>query len=157
MGSGSLAKSRAKPGLRLLMVVSGLSVMNAVAATSEFTLPAGEYAIHSNMVMPHLDEMRRIIAEESRCLAEDDAHALFPVMRQPALRGCTFGFGEARDQAFHYVLVCQTARVATGTAELTHRGASVIGNLIVKMGGKNMTFAQRVEAVRAGDCQSAPH
>jgi hypothetical protein len=156
MGSGSLAKGLAKLGRRLLVAVGGLGALNTMAATSEFALPAGEYAIHSNMVMPHLDEMRRIIAEDSRCLAKDNAPALFPVMRQPALRGCTFGFGEVRDQSLHYVLVCQTALVATGTAELTRRGGRIIGNLVVKMGGKNMTFAQRVEAVRAGDCQRVP-
>ena len=156
MESASLARIPAQRGLRLLVMVGCAGVVTTVTAASEFTLPAGEYAIRSNMVMPHLDEMRRIIAEQSRCLTADDSRALFPVLRQPALHGCTFGFGETQGEAFQYVLVCQTARVATGTAELTRQGATVIGNLVVKMGGKNMTFAQRVAAVRTGECESAP-
>ncbi len=148
MGSAWLTKQRARLGI-------GLLVMTTATTAREFTLPAGEYAIRSNMLMPHLDAMRRIVAEESRCLTEDDSRALFPVMRQPALHGCTFGFGASQGEAFQYVLVCQTARVATGTSELTHQGSTIVGNLVVKMGGKNMTFAQRVEAVRTGDCPPA--
>ena len=156
-------RARATPtciGLRrrsslMLFAVWCLSALASAQATSEFPLAAGEYAIRSNMVMPHLEEMRRITARETRCIRQDDPLTLFPVMRQPALHGCTFGHGAARGASFEYVLVCQSARVATGTVELTQQGAEVVGNLVVKMGGKNMTFAQHVAAVREGECAHA--
>jgi len=138
-------------------LVAGLLASGApTLAADTFPVAAGRYAIRSNMVMPHLDEMRRITAEETRCVPQDGATALFPVLRQPALRGCTFGFGARRASGFQYVLVCETARVATGTAELEQRGDTVVGQLSVKMGGKNMTFAQgihaRYETAAAADC-----
>ena len=155
-------RARATPtciGLRrrslMLFAVWCLGPLGCAKAASDFPLAAGEYAIRSNMVMPHLEEMRRITARETRCIRQDDPLTLFPVMRQPALRGCAFGYGEARGTSFQYVLVCQSARVATGTIELTQQGAEVVGHLVVKMGGKNMTFTQHVAAVREGECAHA--
>lgn len=126
-----------------------LCVVASVAHADDagiFPLVAGRYAIRSNMVMPHLEEMRRITTDENRCVARDAATALFPVLRQPALRGCTFGFGAARPAGFQYVLVCASARVASGTVELSRQGDTINGSLIVKMGGKNMTFSQSIRA-----------
>lgn len=62
----------------------------AIAADT-FPLPAGSYAIRSNMVMPHLEEMRR-------------------------------------------------------------QGDGIAGSLIVKMGGKNMTFSQGISAHLQAAC-----
>lgn len=45
---------------------------------------------------------------------------------------------------------------ASGAASLEGAPERVTGILEVKMGGKNMTFAQRVEAVRRGECEPAP-
>lgn len=149
--------SRSIPSFQqVLLAPALLACATTTLAATEFPLVGGAYTIRSNMVMPHLEEMRRITAEETGCLRQDNPLALFPVMRQPALHGCTFRFGEAHDASFQYVLVCETARVATGTAELSHRGDTVVGNLAVKMGGKNMTFSQSVRAQRTGDCTPTP-
>lgn len=142
---------------RMRCYMLALSLLaGAAAAGTPPLLPAGEYALSSQMQMPHLDEMRRIVDHHTRCLGDDDLHGLFPVMAQPALRGCQFGFPQARDEGLRYVLVCQSARVATGTAELSRTRAGVVGHLRIKMGGKNMTFAQRVEARRLGTACKAP-
>jgi hypothetical protein len=151
---GSYLVSR--PFLRGLLTAALFGSATHVLAASEFALAGGAYTIRSNMMMPHLDEMRRITTEQTGCLQQDAPLGLFPVMRQPALHGCTLGFGEAQGTTFQYVLVCATARVATGTAELRRTGETIVGNLIVKMGGKNMTFAQGIKAARTGDCTPAP-
>jgi hypothetical protein len=44
----------------------------------------------------------------------------------------------------------------TGTAQLHADADRVKGVLQIKMGGKNMTFSQRIEAKRQGDCDSPP-
>ncbi len=119
-------------------------------AAAQTLLPAGEYALAAQMQMPHLEEMRRVVDHRTRCLDTDDLPGLFPVMAQPALRGCSFGFPQARDDGRRYVLICRSARVATGTADFVRTRAGLIGTLRIKMGGKNMTFAQRVEARRLG-------
>lgn len=132
-----------------------LPTLLACAATAEPSLPAGRYALESRMTMPHLEEMRRQIDVQTRCLGDDDLRGFFPVMHQPALNGCEFAYPESTADGIRYVLVCQSARVATGTAALRTQGDAYIGDLQVKMGGKNMTFAQRVEARRLADCDGA--
>jgi hypothetical protein len=96
--------------------------------------------------------MRRIVTHEQYCLRDSDPGGLFPVMRQPALRGCTLDRGEQTPDSFEYVLVCETALGATGHARFKHDRGRVIGTIDVKMGGKNMTFSQRIEARASGGC-----
>jgi hypothetical protein len=138
---------------QLLAFVSIFFLSSPAAVAGEaLQVTAGEYAIESNMTMPHLEEMRRIVARETRCVGAQDVRALFPVMRQPALNGCRFDFPEQAADAVQYVLACESARVATGTLALQARPPKLIGHLEVKMGGKNMTFSQRVVATRQGPC-----
>lgn len=129
-----------------------LFVTPGTAQADDLTLAEGRYELASQMQMPHLEEMRRMVTRETRCIAPNDVRALFPVMRQPALRGCEFGYATRHDARTRLVLVCASARVATGTAELRPAARGLIGHLQIKMGGKNMTFSQRVEATRVGDC-----
>ena len=96
--------------------------------------------------MPHLEEnLRYATTREQRCLQLDDLDSLFPILRHPALEGC-----HLNDR---YRLVCANPQVASGTARLDAAGGRIAGILDVKMGGKNMTFSQRVEAVRQRDCE----
>lgn len=139
--------------LALTLFATGIGAAHAEAPDLASLLPAGRYALASRMLMPHLDEMRRIVDEETRCLAAADMRGFFPVMRQPALNGCAFGFPQAWPGGLRYVLVCHSARVATGTAALTRTRDGLVGDLQIKMGGKNMTFSQRVEGRLIGtDC-----
>ena len=123
----------------------------AHAATSAYT-----YQIAATMMMPHLDEMRRQVTQQSRCVTDDVPGGLFPVMEQHALRGCRLDYPKsvenAGGQRREYVLVCASARVASGTASIDETGERLVGLLAVKMGGKNMTFSQRVEARRGAAC-----
>lgn len=115
-------------------------------------LVPGRYDLAVQMVMPHLDEMRRIVTHAQRCVTSATPEVLFPVLEQPALGGCALGYPRHAPDHSDYVLVCASARVASGTATLTRQGDGVFGLLTVKMGGKNMTFSQRVEAHRVGAC-----
>lgn len=132
-----------------LWTVWGLGQADAASA-------AYRYQIAATMVMPHLDEMRRQVTQHSRCVKDDAPSDLFPVLEQHALRGCRLDYpksiekldGTRRD----YVLVCASARVASGTASIDETGENLIGTLAVKMGGKNMTFSQRIEAHRGTRC-----
>ncbi len=111
----------------------------------------GRYRITSRTVMPHLEEMRRITAVETRCLQHPRADALFPVLRQRALLGCTL-VPQAGAAAGRYALRCKSDRVATGEAAVEIGEAAIEGDLQVKMGAKNMTFAQFVTLERRGAC-----
>jgi hypothetical protein len=105
----------------------------------------GAYDVTASVEMPHLEEnLRYATTRQRRCLGADDFAALFPILQHPSLEGC----GLAGD-----LLVCASPDVATGAVRLEHSPGRVSGVLEVKMGGKNMTFAQRVEAVRRGPCE----
>lgn len=140
------------PLLATLTLVIGIGAASPARCASE----ARSYRIAATMVMPHLDEMRRQVTNHTRCVKDEAPDGLFPVLDQHALRGCRLdypkmtanGDGERRE----YVLVCASARVASGTASIDDSGAALVGVLTVKMGGKNMTFSQRVEARRGAPC-----
>jgi hypothetical protein len=105
----------------------------------------GAYDVTASIEMPHLEEnLRYATTRERRCLRADDLAPLFPILQHPSLEGCRL----AGD-----LLACASPEVATGAVRLEHARGRVSGVLEVKMGGKNMTFAQRVEAVRRGPCE----
>jgi hypothetical protein len=103
--------------------------------------------------MPHLEEnLRYATTREQRCLQLDEFAALFPILRHPSLEGCHLDDERRHGSSVRYRLVCASPQVASGTARLESAGERIAGILEVRMGGKNMTFSQRSEAVRQGDC-----
>ena len=108
----------------------------------------GAYEVTATIEMPHLEEnLRYATTRERRCLPGDDFASFFPILQHPSLEGCRLA-GER--------LVCARPEVATGAVRLEHAPGRLSGVLEVKMGGKNMTFAQRVEAIRRGPCEAGP-
>ena len=136
---------------RSFAALSAVLLAPLAVAADDTMVPPGLYAVKSQMVMPHLDEMRRIIKQEQQCVIDDPA-SLFSVLRQGALHGCKLGYPKKTAQSMNYVLVCQTAMVATGHIAVEPQREAFIGTMEIKMGGKNMTFTQRIEATRLGDC-----
>lgn len=117
----------------------------------------GAYDITARTEMPHLEESLRYAAtREHRCLHAHELASVFPVLQHPSLEGCKLAEESRHGDAIRYLLVCASPEVATGAAWLDGGADRVAGLLEVKMGGKNMTFAQRVEAVRRGECEPAP-
>ena len=97
--------------------------------------------------MPNLEEnLRYATTREQRCLNLDDLESWFPILRHPALEGCHLDD--------RHRLVCANPQVASGAARLETAGERIAGILEIKMGGKNMTFSQRIEALRERDCDA---
>jgi hypothetical protein len=118
---------------------------------------SGTFEIVAQTVMPHLEEnLRYATTRERRCLSEDSLTSVFPVLRHWSLDGCRLRPAGREGDTIRYVLACENPQVATGAAWLEAGAARMVGALEVKMGGKNMTFAQRVEATRKGDCDRSP-
>ena len=140
----------------LRAAVASLALHPCVLLAADAEVPAHRYEIASTMLMPHLDEMRRQVSHHTRCIKDDRPTELFPVFEQHALRGCTLGYEKvittATGARHDYVLSCASARVASGTASIESAGQKRVGMLAVKMGGKNMTFSQRIEAQRGARC-----
>ena len=109
--------------------------------------------------MPHLEEnLRYSITHEKRCLRRPDLARAFPVLEHPSLQGCHLEAGAQADHAAEYRLVCAGNHGTTGEAVWQLGERQIVGTLHVKLGGKNMTFYQRVTAIEVGACatSSAP-
>ncbi|MCC7410197.1 MAG: DUF3617 family protein [Gammaproteobacteria bacterium] len=150
--SGRVRGERSAAAGFVMIALTGLAGVAPAAGTP---LQPGAYDIAARLIMPHLDGMRRSVINAQRCLRDGQPETLFPVLQQYAFGGCALDYAQTDGDTVHYVLVCESARVATGTATLSATPAGLVGTLAVKMGGKNMTFTQRIEAVRIGECAGA--
>jgi hypothetical protein len=106
--------------------------------------------------MPNLDEnLRYTTTREERCLGHEDLTTAFPVLRHPALQGCTLSNEKHdKDDTLHYELVCESGHGTTGIAAWQIRDRRISGVLTVKMGGKNLIFGQRIDGTPLGPCTS---
>jgi uncharacterized protein DUF3617 len=117
----------------------------------------GAYEITAQTAMPHLEEnLRYATTRERRCLRGHELSSVFPILHHPSLAGCRLADERRRGDTIRYLLVCASPQVATGVARLDAGAGRVAGILEIKMGGKNMTFAQRIAAVRQGECEPTP-
>jgi hypothetical protein len=103
--------------------------------------------------MPHLEEnLRYSTTHETRCLAHQELAAAFPVLKQESLKGCRLDAEKRRDDVISYLLICEEGQGTTGEAVWQLAKHRITGTLHVKLGGKNMTFYQRVTAIPVGPC-----
>jgi hypothetical protein len=113
-------------------------------------MPSGRWALTTQTVLPHLEEaLRYATTQDERCLAAPTADDLFPVLKHEAFAGCALA-GMTQPNAF--VLRCRNAQAASGQARVEASGTTLDAVLELKMGGKNMTLAQRVTGRRVGSC-----
>ncbi len=123
------------------------------SAHASQSLRSGLYEVTTETVMPHLEEgLRYATTRERRCLSDSDLASAFPALRQGALKGCALGDATRIEDSVSYRLVCAGGQEATGTAQWLLGADRSTGRLDVRLGGKNMTFSQRVTATRLGDC-----
>ena len=128
----------------------------AVWASDEAIQP-GIYEITARIEMPHLDDnLRSSTTRERHCLSGHEPSSVFPILQHESLAGCRLGEENRGGSTVRYRLVCQNPQAASGTARLDSGPGRIAGVLEVKMGGKNMTFSQRVEATRLGACAGTP-
>jgi len=128
-------------------------VTGGTADAAPDAMPAGLYELTTETVMPHLEEaLRYATTRETRCLGRADLATAFPILAHDALRGCLLEPRDPGQDRDDYVLVCGGTGGAAGSAEWQHHGGRLRGTLNVRLGGKNMTFSQRVTATPIGPC-----
>ena len=116
-------------------------------------MPAGLYEVITQTGMPHLEEnLRYAVTREHRCLTGEELASAFPILKSVSLSDC-----KLRDESRHadvvsYSLVCGGGHGTTGSANWRVGEQLIEGTLSVKLGGKNMTFFQRVSAKPLGQC-----
>jgi hypothetical protein len=107
--------------------------------------------------MPHLEEnLRYATVDETRCLTRAELATIFPVLKHPALQDCALHLQSEDDASIAYGLSCTGAHGTTGSARWEISAHQLRGVLNVRLGGKNMTFYQRITAIETGDsCDTA--
>ena len=111
------------------------------------------YELTTETSMPHLEEnLRYANTTRRQCLAMSQLTTAFPILQHPALEACKLENERLLPQSLSYQLVCTGGHGTTGSA-IWHLGEHRIrGTLDVKLGGKNMTFFQRITAIPLGKC-----
>ena len=130
-----------------------------VGAFAAVSIPASEttlarlYEVITETGMPHLEEnLRYAVTRENRCLTDDELASAFPILSHPSLADCKLQHQRRDAPADSYLLVCQGSHGTTGNADWRFGEQLRVGQLDVKLGGKNMTLFQRVTAKPLGQC-----
>jgi hypothetical protein len=114
---------------------------------------AETYEVTTETAMPHLEEnLRYATTREQRCLEQDELWTAFPILQYAALKDCRLEQESRQADAVSYALVCEGGHGTTGRAIWQLGRTHSVGTLSVKLGGKNMTFSQRVTARALGAC-----
>jgi len=133
--------------------LSVLSALTAVGLPASEMTPARLYEVTTETGMPHLEEnLRYAVTRENRCLTGGDLVSAFPILKSASLADCKLRHERRQGDAVSYLLVCDGGHGTTGSASWRAGEQSIVGTLHVKLGGKNMTFFQRVTAKPMGRC-----
>jgi hypothetical protein len=129
--------------------------MGALALAAQEALPPALYEITTETGMPHLEEsLRYSTTHERRCLGEPELLSdAFPILSHVSLQGCRLDQESRQSDTVSYLLVCDGGHGTTGHATWELGAHEITGTLHVRLGGKNMTFYQRVTAVPVGKCE----
>lgn len=139
-------------GVRRLYVLI-LTVLIRSSAGAGETMSPQLYEIITETAMPHLEEnLRYATTREQRCLEQNGLRSAFPILQYGALKDCRLDQESREKDVVSYALVCKGGHGTTGHASWQLGPTQNTGALYVKMGGKNMTFSQRVTARVLGAC-----
>ncbi len=130
-----------------------IGALLAVSPCAAETPTARLFEVTTETSMPHLEEnLRYAVTRENHCLTDKDLASAFPILKHPSLADCELQH-ERRDASVDsYLLVCRGGHGTTGNADWRLGEQLLVGQLNVKLGGKNMTFFQRVTAKPLGQC-----
>jgi hypothetical protein len=112
------------------------------------------YEVTTQTGMPHLDEnLRHAAVTQQRCIDWRDLSRQFWMLDDVSLQNCKLVKATESESAATYALQCDGGHGATGAAQWQRTPEQLVGTLNVRLGGKNMTFYQRVVATPVGPCR----
>ena len=140
--------------LRGLLTLSMLICPHVWASAA---MPPGIYEVTTEIGMHHLEEnLRYAITREKRCLMHQELSSAFPILSHESLKGCRLGKESRYEDTVSYLLICAGGHGTTGAAHWYLGADQIRGTLDVRLGGKNMTFYQRIVAKPVGACMAEP-
>jgi Protein of unknown function (DUF3617) len=132
----------------LLFALASAGSAAATGATS-----ARLFEIRIETFMPNLEEnLRYTGTQETRCIGQNDLPKLFPMLSHVSLNSCRLQNEQRYGETVSYELLCAEGVETTGDAQFAIAPEKISGMLRVRMGGKNMTFTQRLSGRALGDC-----
>jgi hypothetical protein len=137
-------RSRGAVGLAAAALLLFTAAGSTAALAQESTR---RYDVVTETDMPHLEEnLRYAVRRERACLDRHDLSTAFWMLGHVSLQDCKLvKAGEDADSAT-YRLRCDGGHGTTGEARWQFESGLLTGTLRVRLGGKNMTFYQRINA-----------
>ena len=112
------------------------------------------YEVTTETGMPHLEEnLRYATRVERRCMDPQELATAFWMLGDVSLQDCRLvKLSEEPDGVSLYRLKCNGGHGTIGSAQWKFGANLISGTLVVRLGGKNMTFYQRITAKPLGNC-----
>ncbi len=108
------------------------------------------YDVVTETEMPHLEENLRYATRHERlCLDTHDLSTAFWMLGHASLKDCQLVKTGQSAASANYRLECAGGHGTTGDAQWQFEAGHMTGTLRVRLGGKNMTFYQRITAAPA--------
>ena len=134
-------------------VIAALSFVPAAVA-GEMEPVSRLYEVTTETGMPHLEENLRYATRiERRCMNPRELTNAFWMLGDVSLQDCELvEVDEAAEDISQYRLKCSGGHGTIGSARWDFGSSTISGTLMVRLGGKNMTFYQRITARPLGKC-----
>ncbi len=130
------------------------TMLCASALASSIHLNPGTYEITVETLLPNLEEnLRYTNTHYRKCFGTQDVTTLFPILHLETFTCCVLVNNQALGDQLEFTLNCKNMEAATETARMSVHADSINGVINIKMGGKNMTFTQRIKGTRLGVCE----
>jgi len=133
----------------------GFGLVGALIFYARAAAPANPllYEMTTETLMPHLEEnLRYAVRKEQRCMNQDDLSKVFWMLNEVSLQDCALVKSMHDADSALYLLKCSGGHGTTGDARWKLEPDAITGTLKVRLGGKNMTFYQRITAKPIGAC-----
>ena len=116
------------------------------------------YEVVTETGMPHLEEnLRYATRVERRCTDLQELMTSFWMLGHVSLQDCELVEASEDPEGALFQLKCSGGHGTTGSARWQFSPSGASGTLQVRLGGKNMTFYQRITAKPLGKCTMAAH
>lgn len=141
-----------KKWMTLILMPAALGAGAGRCAAAE-AAPQRRFEVTTVTGMPHLDEnLRYATVTETMCLNVQELSGVFWMLKDVSLQDCKLVKSEQTADAASYALQCTGGHGTQGSASWELGSSALTGTLQVRLGGKNMTFFQRVNARAVGSC-----
>ncbi len=126
---------------------SALVALTPYRPASAEEAPPRLYEVVTETDMPHLEEnLRYAVRREQHCLDRHDLSTAFWMLGHASLQDCRLVKTAEDAGSASYRLQCEGGHGTTGDARWQFEAGRMTGTLRVRLGGKNMTFYQRITA-----------